>query len=309
MSTNPPAGEFKPVFIINPTAGRGQAGRRTGAVSQRLREYGLISPVWHYTQSAGDALRLTRQAISDGASLVVAVGGDGTLHEVVNGLLGSQATLGVIPFGTGNDFARALGLFGDLDKACRAIVLGDTRLIDIGTIEGEGTGGPKHFLAIAGMGFDACTARTVNTGIKHLSGASAYVWGAILTARRFEPFRFTLTLDGGAARQGMAMFISIANTATTGGGMKIAPGAQIDDGLLDICLVEEVGKLQLLWQMTKVFEGAHVKHPAVTILRASRVTVEAEPPQPLLIDGEVCGTTPAKVTIQSRILPVKAPAA
>jgi diacylglycerol kinase (ATP) len=298
-----------PVFIINPTAGRGEAGKQIRAITQKLRDYGLIDPVWRYTQASGDAEKLAREAATAGASLVVAVGGDGTLHEVVNGILGSEATLGLIPFGTGNDFARAVGLFGDLDRACRTIAQGDTHRFDVGSIEGAGTGGLRHFLVLSGTGFDARTAQTVNEGIKYLAGAPAYVWGAILTAREFQPFDLTVTLDNGEVHKTRAMFVSMANTATTGGGMKIAPEARPDDGLLDICLVRELGKVAMLWQLTQVFEGKHVNHPAVTMLRSSRITLEADPPQPLLIDGEVCGMTPATVTVQRQILPMKVPAA
>ena len=286
--------------------GRAGGSPRSGT---RLRQYGCLNAVWHYTQGRGDATRLSREAVAAGASLVVAVGGDGTLHEVVNGLLGSSATLGLIPFGTGNDFARAVGLHGDLDAACRTVVQGVTRCFDIGTIIGAGTGGPRHFLVISGTGFDAHTAHAVNSGIRHLSGAPAYVWGAILTAREFTPFDLTLTLDGGEVRRTKAMFVSLANTATTGGGMKIAPDARPDDGLLDICLVRALGKIAMLWQLTKVFGGKHVTHPAVTMLRSATVTLEADPPQPLLIDGEVCGTTPATVSVARQILPMKVPAA
>lgn len=295
-----------PVLIINPTAGRGQAGKQVHAIAQRLRESGFLNCVWHYTQASGDAERLARAAAQDGASLVVAVGGDGTVHEVVNGILGTSATLGIIPYGTGNDFARALGLHGSLAAACGALAQGETRRVDVGTIEGLGTGGPRRFLVLTGTGFDAQTARTVNEGINYLSGAPAYVWGAILTARKFMPFRLSLTLDDIQTIETPAMFVSVANTEMTGGGMKIAPGAQPDDGLLDICLVRETSKKDLLWQLTKVFDGRHVDHPAVTMLRASRITLNADPPQPLLIDGEVCGTTPAAITIERQALPVKA---
>ncbi|MDQ2688180.1 MAG: acylglycerol kinase family protein, partial [Armatimonadota bacterium] len=123
-------------LVINPTAGRGEAGKRVREIAQRLRQYGLMQPTWHYTQGRGDGERLARAAVEAGAKLVVAVGGDGTLHEVMNGVLGSEATLGLIPFGTGNDFARALGLFGDLEMACRALTQGQTKRVDVGTIEG-----------------------------------------------------------------------------------------------------------------------------------------------------------------------------
>lgn len=295
------------VLIINPTAGRGKAGKQVPEI-RRLLGTKAEGWAWHYTRKRGDATVLAREAAERGVRLVVAVGGDGTLHEVANGVLGTAATVGLIPFGTGNDFARALGLYGNLENACKAVTSGVVKHVDIGVIEGSGTGSPRHFLVLAGTGYDARTAQTVNEGIRHLSGPLAYVWGAILTLRTFEPFALTLTLDDEPPRKVGAMFASFANADTTGGGMKIAPGALVDDGCLDICLVETVSKPTLLYELTQVFSGKHVHHPAVTMLRARTISVDADPPQPLLIDGEVCGTTPAKITLLPGALPFLVPA-
>ena len=294
------------VLIVNPTAGRGAAGRRVPEIRRLLGAAGR-DWAWHYTRARGDATRLAREAALGGTKRVIAVGGDGTLHEVVNGILGTGATAGLIPFGTGNDFARGVGLFGSLETACRAAAGDTVRQIDVGVIEGSSTEGERHFLVLAGTGYDARTAQTVNAGIRHLSGALAYVWGAILTLRTFEPFALTLTLDGDPPRRLQAMFASFANVATTGGGMKIAPGAVPDDGCLDICLVGAVSKATLLYQLTQVFGGKHVGHPAVSMLRARTIHVDADPPQPLLIDGEVHGTTPATIRLLPGILPFLVP--
>lgn len=295
------------VVIINPTAGRGRAGKQVPEI-RRLLGPKAASWTWLYTQKRGDGQTLAREAAEAGAKLVVAVGGDGTLHEVVNGVLGTDATVGLIAYGTGNDFARALGLFGNLEQACHALTDGVTKWIDVGVIEGQGTKGPRHFLVLTGTGFDARTAQTVNAGIRGLSGPLAYVWGAILTLRDFQPFALTLTLDDQPPKQVKAMFVSFANAATTGGGMLIAPGATVDDGFLDICLVETVSKLTLLYQLSQVFKGKHVNHPAVTMLRAQTLTVDADPPQPLLIDGEVIGMTPATIKLLPGALRFRVPA-
>ncbi len=294
------------VLIINPTAGRGKAGRQVPEI-RRLLGPTATNWVWRYTRKRGDATALAHEAAQSGVPLIVAVGGDGTLHEVANGVLGTGATVGLIPFGTGNDFARSVGLYGSLEVACRAVTGGFVKHIDIGVIEGAGTDGPRHFLVLTGTGYDARTAQTVNEGIRHLSGPLAYVWGAILTLRTFEPFALRLTLDDDSPRNVEAMFVSFANAETTGGGMRIAPGALADDGCLDICLVETVSKPALLYQLTQVFSGKHVHHPAVTMLRARTISVDADPPQPLLIDGEVCGTTPAKITLLPGALPFLVP--
>lgn len=301
-----PSDTGKVTVILNPAAGRGRAGKEVDAI-RRLLGAAAQNWTWRHTQARGDGETMARQAVENGAQMVVAVGGDGTLHEVVNGVLGTNATVGLIPFGTGNDLARALGLYGNLETACRAVTDGPTRRIDVGVVEGAGTNGPRHFLVLTGTGFDARTAQTVNEGVKWISGAPAYIYGAIATLRQFTPFALTLTLDDGETRQQQAMFVSIANAETTGGGMKIAPGATVDDGLLDLCLVGAVSKAALLYQLTQVFSGAHVKHPAVTMLRASKITFDADPPQPLLIDGEVLGTTPATVSLLPGALPMKVP--
>ena len=296
------------VLIVNPTAGRGKAGRQVTEI-KRLLGNTAAEWSWQFTEKSGDALMLARAAAAGGTRLVVAVGGDGTLHEVMNGVLGSSTIVGLIPYGTGNDFARALGLFGSLEIACKTLTSGTIENVDVGVIEGEGTGGPRHFLVLAGTGYDARTAQTVNSGIRFLSGPLAYVWGAVLTLLSFKPFTLTLTLDNAPPRKLKAMFVSFANAETTGGGMKIAPGAKVDDGSLDVCLVAEVSKPTLLYNLTQIFSGRHLRCPAVSMHRAKCITVNADPPQPLLIDGEVRGTTPATITLRPGALPFLVPAA
>ncbi len=295
------------VLIVNPTAGRGKAGRQVPEI-KRLLGAAAAEWDWRFTEKSGDARTLARAAADAGARLVVAVGGDGTLHEVMNGVLGTGASVGLIPYGTGNDFARALGLYGSLETACKTLISGSIRNVDVGIIDGEGTGGPRHFLVLAGTGYDARTAQTVNAGIRFLSGPLAYVWGAVLTLWRFTPFALTLTLDDAPPRRLSAMFVSFANAETTGGGMKIAPGAKVDDGCLDVCLVAAVSKPTLLYNLTQIFSGKHLRSSAVSMHKAKRLTVDADPPQPLLVDGEVVGTTPATITLLPGALPFLVPA-
>jgi len=293
------------VVIINPTAGRGSAGRSVPMLRELLRESNYEFD-WRFTEARGDAETIARKAATSGVSLVVSVGGDGTFHETANGVLGTDATIGLIPFGTGNDLARALGLFGDVKIACEAIKSGVVRRIDVGAIRGTGFDGVRHFFVLSGTGFDAKTAQTVNSGIRYLSGAPAYVWGSLITLAKFEPFNLTVTTET-ETRTLEAMFVSVANAATTGGGMLIAPGAIVDDGCLDLCVVGKVSKATLAYQLTQVFSGAHTKHPAVSMLRGSQITLEADPPQPLLIDGEVIGSTPASIVVIAKALPILVP--
>lgn len=292
------------LIIVNPTAGRGRAGKSIDAIKKLLP----VAPYeweWYQTTRPGDAEAAARASVIKGVEFIVAVGGDGTLHEVVNGVLGSNATIGLIPFGTGNDLARALGLYGSLEIACDALVNGPTVRADVGKIRGHGTEDERHFLVICGTGFIASTAKTVNQGVRFLSGALAYVWGAIVTLWHFKPFILTVRTEHGE-RCTTAMFVSVSNVATTGGGMQIAPDAAMNDGVLDICLVAKVGKIALLRQLANVFKGTHVNHPAVEMIQAQRIELIADPPQPLLIDGEVLGTTPATISILPGALKIKA---
>jgi YegS/Rv2252/BmrU family lipid kinase len=249
---------------------------------------------------------MARDAANAGVSLAVCVGGDGTFHETANGILGSDTTIGLIPFGTGNDLARALGLFGSVQRACDAIKSGVVRKIDVGVVRGTGFEGPRHFFVICGTGFDAKTAQTVNSGIRFISGAPAYIWGSLVTLAKFEPFELTVTTET-ETRNLQAMFVSVANAATTGGGMLIAPGAVVDDGFLDLCVVGKVSKATLAYQLTQVFSGAHTRHPAVSMIRGKEITLDALPAQPLLIDGEVIGTTPASISVIPQALSILVP--
>lgn len=240
----------------------------------------------------------------------MAVGGDGTLHEVANAILKAgdpDATLGLIPFGTGNDFARGVGLFGGIEKACLTLALGKTARLDVGTVEGSGIEQPYYFLVASGVGFVADTAKTVNEGVRWLHGAPAYVYGALRTLKSFQPLPLTIQFDEEAPRSRETMLVSISNVATTGGGMRIAPGARPDDGCLDICLVSRIAKSDLVKQLPGVFAGRHVNHPAVSMYKAGTICIETEKPAQLWIDGEVIGATPAKFSVKPAMLPFMLP--
>lgn len=299
-------------LVVNPTAGRGRCARALPKIRRILAERG-VDATYLFTTCRGDAERMARESIARGARLVVAVGGDGTLHEVANAILKTpgdpDVTLGLVPFGTGNDFARAVGLFDGVEKACLALAEGKRTRLDIGAVEGCGIEPPYYFLVAAGVGFVADTAKTVNEGIRWLHGAPAYIYGALKTLKRFQPLPLTIQFDNGEPKALSAMLVSVSNVATTGGGMRIAPDARPDDGYLDICLVSRISKSELVKQLPGVFAGRHVGHPAVSIVKAATVRIETEKPADLWIDGEVIGTTPANFTIKPAALPIMLPMA
>ncbi len=296
-------------LVINPTAGRGRAGRAIPAIRTCIEDHN-IEATYYYTSARGEGEWLAKQAIEAGAEVVVAVGGDGTLHEVTNAVMAApkgSVALGLIPFGTGNDFARGIGLFGDLQKACDAIATGHVHQIDIGRIKGTGLGHGRWFLVAAGLGFVADIAKTVNEGVRFLHGAPAYIYGAAKTLRHLEAFPLTVAIDGEPIDMVSATLISVSNVETTGGGLKIAPNADPADGVLDICLVGEISRLELLKQLPHVANGTHVGHPAVRMIRAKSIEIVTETPKSLWIDGEVVGQTPASFTIHQGALPMMLP--
>jgi diacylglycerol kinase (ATP) len=290
--------------ILNPQAGRGQGARRkqelTALLDAAIRAHGHAECDIIETQSAGRAAELARRAAADGVNIVAAAGGDGTLNEVVNGLVGTTSILGLLPLGTGNDFARCLGIGTDLKLAVDNLLGGMPHPIDVGRA------GDRWFVNIAGCGFDALVAQRINEGFRFLKGATAYVAAVCDCLRTLKAADIRLTLDG-QQLETRALMCSVANATSYGGGMLVAPDAKIDDGLFDICLLREAGRLEFLRAFPRVFKGTHVTHPKVTMLRAAVVAIESDPPLPILIDGEVAGATPVTFTLQKHGLQVLMP--
>jgi len=290
--------------ILNPRSGRGQGGRRQAELEGLLQSAGTDAPgaEWRIieTTSAGSATGLARQAVAEGANVIAAAGGDGTLNEVVNGIVGTGAICGLLPLGTGNDFARHIGLKTDLPGAVHNLFLGTTRPVDIGKA------GERWFINIAGCGFDALVAERINRGVQHLHGTAAYIVAVCQCLRTLKAAQMSLVLDG-EPMETLALMCSVANASTYGGGMRVAPDARIDDGLFDICLLHDAGRLEFLLAFPRVFKGTHITHPKVTMHRAREVCIDSVPPMPVLIDGDVVGTTPVTFTIHRHALQMLMP--
>lgn len=289
-------------LILNPTAGRGRAAKLRPELERLLTETAKASPdpsEWHIveTNAAGQATALAAEAVRQGAETVAAVGGDGTLSEVLNGIVGTGAQLAVIPLGTGNDFSRTLGFGTDLPRAVQILFHGLPKPIDLGNVHN------RWFLNIAGCGFDAVVAERVNRGFRRLHGSPAYIAALLQSLLTYRPAALRLTLDG-AVHAYRAMMCSVANAQYYGGGMRIAPDARLDDGLFDLCIIGETGTVEFLRAFPRVFRGTHTTHPKVTMRRAREVTIESDPTLPVFLDGDLCGTTPATFTLAPRAIEV-----
>ena len=245
-------------FIVNPVAGRGRGRRVWQAVQEMLERDGYPYSV-AFSSRPGEGPMLARQAAREGCRLVVALGGDGTVNEVANGIMGSGAALGIVPAGTGSDYIRSLPLPKDPLEAARTLYTGRRLTVDVGLVNN------RYFLGVTGIGIDAEVCRRVNEDLTWLGGKKAYIAGLLATLVSYRPQPVKIVMDQLTLEEEV-MFVAVANARFFGGGMEIAPQANLQDGLLDVCVIKALPKLELL----RAFPGS-LPAPTPTI-RPSRPT-------------------------------------
>jgi YegS/Rv2252/BmrU family lipid kinase len=294
-------------LLWNPAAGGGRASSLVRQVEALLVAAGVEVGV-HRTGSLDDA-RTSAAEAGGQVDLVVAVGGDGTvgacaagLAEAGSGAGGTRAALGVVPAGSGNDVAAALGLpAGDPLAAAALLPTLPRRPVDVVRAELDGT--VRRFLAVAATGFDGQVNRLANR--LPVRGRPRYVGATLLRLPFSRPARFAIELAGDRL-DAHAWMVTVANGPNYGGGLRIAPAARMDDGVLDVVVVGRLSRLGLLRALPTVFDGRHVDNPAVSTYQAARVTVAAEPAVPVYADGEELGVTPASFAVEPGALHVLA---
>jgi len=284
-------------LIANPTAGGGRGRRVAATAVEALGAAGIASRMVEPTSAVGTT-SAARDAVESGATVVVACGGDGTVHCVVQALVGTQTALGIIPCGSGDDIARALG-FMDANAAApaeyviRAIQSGGSRAVDVGhAVAHDATA--RHFVAVLSTGFDSAVNERANTMMR-LRG-QRYNVAMVREIASFTPSHYELRLDDEVIT-GEAMLVAIGNGATYGGGMRICPSASTDDGQFDITWLSAMSKPAFLRAFPSVFSGKHVHNPAVRTFRGSALTISAAG-QVAYADGERIGPLP--ITIEAR---------
>ncbi len=247
------------------------------------------------TRTRGHAATLAAEAARAGVSLVVAVGGDGTLNEVVNGLaplrVEHEVTVGALLTGRGRDAGRNLGLAPNPRRAARRLADGHVVALDLGLARWPG--GHRYFLGCAGTGFDAVVAQRAGAR----GGRLIYPRAALTSLRDYRPVEMTVRLDDVDTWAGPAASVVVCNGAWFGGGMHIAPGARPDDGLLDVVRLGALGRLELARWLPTVYWGGHLANPRIAIRRAARVRVDAPAPLPVQLDGELGAHTPLDIEI------------
>ena len=283
-------------FVVNPAAGGGRTRRAWPRLRAALAARGVAFESAE-TTGPDSAATLTRRAVERGSPLVVAVGGDGTLNEVVNGLADAdgnfRAALGAIPTGRARDACRNLALPTDPLAALQRVLDGGETRVDAGAVEWPG-GGTRYFINAAGVGFDAVVARRAAS--RRLRGTLPYLLAVAGTIRAHRPVRAILEEDGRVIWSGLMAAAVAANGAHYGGGMKIAPGADPADGLLDLVIMGDLGRLELLRWLPTVYRGGHLANPKVTTRRARAIVVRAH--AALHVDGEAAGNAPVTISIR-----------
>ena len=282
---------------MNPASGNGATARRWPKLARLAREVGLPGEAL-FSEREGHVVELARSAVEQGARLCVVVGGDGTVNEAVNGVLAGKAgdvELAVLPCGTGDDFARTFGLPLDPEQALSIAAEGVSRPIDVGRARFRSRDGSleeRYFANFAGAGISGAIALRGAETSRRLGARAAYFWATVAVFARWESVEIDLDA-GGEERSGRMYEVLAANGVYTAGGMKIAPEAVPDDGLLDVVAIGDFTKPEFLTTFPKIYRGTHVRHPKVEVLRAATVSVESPSTLPVVLDGEQPGTTPA----------------
>jgi diacylglycerol kinase (ATP) len=285
--------------IVNPVAGRGRTQKLLPELERAASAAGIAL---HVSPEPGAPTKLARAAADDGHDLV-ACGGDGLVTEVAGVAADTGQRLAVVPTGAGNDFARVLGYDPKNPlRAFDAIAGGHDRVVDLGRVNG------RWYTCVTASGFDAEANRWANT-VRRLSGTTLYVAAVLRTLAVYKPHRFRVTVDG-ESLETKAWLVAVGNGPAYAGGMNVTPGAKLDDGLLDVTIVREMGRAEFLFNFPKVFKGTHVGHPKVTTLQGKNVYLEsldASIPMEVYADGERVGPLPGSMEAVRDALNVRVP--
>ncbi|HEX5247154.1 MAG TPA: diacylglycerol kinase family protein [Gaiellaceae bacterium] len=298
------------VFLVNPASGNGATGRRWPELAHRAAALGLHGDTLR-SERAGHLIELAERAARGGAELVVAVGGDGTLNETINGLMrgGGGPELATIPLGTGMDFVRTYGIPTHFDDAVRTAVEGRARAIDVGRVTYRtwaGTEEERYLGNVGSVGMSAAVAQRANGMSKALGGRATFFYALVRVFLAWQNTVVDVVLDG-ERRSARMHDVIVANGQYHGGAMWLAPEARPDDGLFDVLLIGDVNKLDFATTAPKLYRGTHLSHPKVDLVRARVVEVEAAETLPIELDGEQVGTTPARFEIVPGALRVRVP--
>ena len=286
-------------ILLNPAAGRNKARGRLNQALEVLRAAG-INPKIEESRSREHLVELARRAAESRPDVVVSAGGDGTHHYVINGLVGSDVPFGILSLGSGNDFSSGLGIPVNPRAAAETLIHGQPRAIDLAKV------GPTVYGCIAGVGFDSLVTRFANEHVHRVHGSLAYAWAILRCLKFYRPHALEIRSNS-RDFSGEVIFVTIGNSISYGGGVKMAPRARLDDGLLDVCIVPAMSRLELLRWVPSAYRGEHLAHPRIGYFQTSSLSLASSSPLELFGDGEFLQELPATIEVVPRALRVIVP--
>jgi YegS/Rv2252/BmrU family lipid kinase len=294
----------KPVVIVNPRSGGGISEKRWAGVVAAISD-GLGSFDARFTEAPGHARTIAHEETMAGRELVVALGGDGTISEVADGVVaaGGQAELGIIPRGTGGDFRRTLGIENELFAAAEHVRKSIPRNVDVGRVTFVSHNGDKsarHFVNVTSLGFSSVVASRANQASKRLGGRVSFLSAVVRSLLTYDNAEVMLSVDDGEARRMTLLLAAVGNGRFFGGGMKICPEAILDDGHFDLVTVGDLGRFEVLAKIHRIYSGNHLSMQEVKSVRCQRLQFAPADPKaeiPVEIDGETPGRLPARFEI------------
>lgn len=278
-------------LVVNPVAGRGAALKKLPELEHQLQKFGFDYDVV-YTRSPMDAADIADWNAHHDCDVIIAFGGDGTINEVINGLVGTDAALGVIPCGTGNDYAREIGIPQDIPEAVRILLHHHEKIHDVGEFQG------RYFANAIGFGFDA-KVNELAQGMKYLKGTAVYVASIIQSLWKYDAIDMEVHMNGDV-RQEKTYLVAAGNGTSVAGGVKLTPAASLNDSLLDICHVEDVSVGTILRHAPKLFDGRIGEVKQVTLSKSPYLQIETDTYLPIHMDGEIVFSDTTSYSVKIR---------
>ena len=288
-------------LIVNPTAGAGRTAKKWPYIKALLKNTGLRFE-HDITEAPGHAIELAKSAVNKGYKLVVSVGGDGTINEIVNGIYATgdmkDVELGIIGTGTGSDYIRTIGVSKYYQESCHHLMNPMKKSVDLGLVEFTDNGQPvkRIFANFAGLGFDAEVVQATTKKFKNFGGKPAYLMGLLSTFTTYKNHQIQITINGQTKNHKVCTIV-MSNGKYGGGSMLLAPDADPIDGLFDVVIIGDVSKPDLLWSLPRIYKGTHLTHPKVAVERTNMITISSDEPMSIQADGDLVGKAPARFTV------------
>ncbi len=301
-------------LVVNPIAGSGKARKAFPSILHKFRELTDSEIRVAYTTGAGDAIVLTRDAIVNGALMVVSVGGDGTINEVINGFFNNKipinpfCELGVIDCGTGGGFASTVNLPESIDQQIELILKSSAIPIDLGCVDFIDTSNKPTFRFFIGecqTGIGSLVVSKIGSKLKAVAGKYAFFYVSTVEALTLKPSRLRVKYDDNIEEEHRLLGLVVGNGIVCGGGMRLTPNAKLNDGLFDVLLIHNMGLVQRLMNLSKVYSGKHILSRHFSTKRCKKITIQSDSPVSLEADGELLGYSPFAMKIFPQVIKVK----